>query len=77
MHPRSLEKQFKQLYKQRRWQEAKEVYETARKLSLKLSEKEKIELFGNRPYRVKDEKAVDGLFPEWMIQKVYEKCIFS
>ena len=74
---KNLEKQFKILYKQRKWQEAREVYLTAVKLSVGLSDKEKIELFGNRPYRKNDEEEIDGLFPEWMVEKVMEMCIFG
>ena len=74
---KNLEKQFKILYNQRKWQEAREVYLTAVKLSVRLSDKEKIELFGNRPYRKNDEEEIDGLFPEWMVEKVMEMCIFG
>ena len=77
MHPNSLAKQFKQLYGEKKWQEAREVYITAVKLSVGLSDKEKIELFGNRPYRKNDEEEIDGLFPRWMVQKVMEMCIFG
>ena len=74
---KNLAGQFKQLYREKKWQEAKEVYITAVKLSVGLSDKEKIELFGNRPYRKKDEKEIEGLFPEWMVREVSEMCIFG
>ena len=38
--------------------------------------KDKIFLFGNRPYCKIDEKETEGLFPEDVVLKVMEQCIF-
>ena len=72
-----LAEQFNIFYKRKQYQEAKVLYDTALRKSLNLSDEEKAFLFGNRPYRKDYEKETEGLFPEDIVLKVMEKCIFG
>lgn len=64
-------------YKNKKWWQAKHCYDTAVAVSvfIELSDKEQIELFGNRAYREEYESLTSGLFNEIEVDKVYLECI--
>lgn len=73
----SQPERFRQLIRERRYPEAKACYDDAVTMSvfLELPERERIQLFGNRPYAEDGEEITDGLFPEEMVQRAYYECV--
>lgn len=70
-----LSETFKTHMKNKQYPQAKYCYDQAVTIAvfMKLSEKEKITLFGERGER--GEIIVEGLFPEKEVQKAYIECI--
>lgn len=66
---------FEQLCNEGNWQQAKYVYDTTRNVAvfLELNREETITLFGNRPYRDEDDELIEGMFPEWKVQRSYRE----
>lgn len=68
---------FKHYYQKKDWHRAKASYLTASTVAVfvQMSDEEKAELFGNRPYKDDREELIDGLFPERQVERVYLECI--
>lgn len=69
--------QFRGAYLRKEWARAKSLYFTAQRIAvfLELPEQDLAELFGNRPYKDDREELVDGLFPEYEVERASWECI--
>lgn len=67
-----LAEQFKSCMGRKDYAKAKDCYDTARTVALfvRLDEGKLLELFGSR----QQAPPVEGLFPEWAVQKAYYEC---
>ncbi len=72
-----LPEKFEGHYRNKEWSQAKAAYNTALTVSVfaEFSEKDKIALFGNKPYKEEYEEMIDGMFRERMVQRTYLECI--
>lgn len=61
----------------KQWNKARSIYNRTITacVYMELDELEMIEIFGNRPYKEKEEDEKDGLFPEILVEKVRWECI--
>ena len=59
------------------WNRARSIYNRTliACVYMELDEPEMIEIFGNRPYKDKEEDEKEGLFPEIIVEKVRFECI--
>jgi len=59
------------------WNRARSIYNRTITacVYMELDEREMIEIFGNRPYKDREEEEKDGLFPETIVEKVRWECI--
>lgn len=69
--------QFRGAYQRKEWARAKSLYITAQRTAvfLELQERDLAELFGNRAYKDEREELVDGLFPEYEVERASWECI--
>lgn len=69
-----MPERFREQYNNKEWAAAKYTYDTAVRVALfmELPEKERNRLFGDR--QEYPEHVIEGLFPEWMVDKVYLEC---
>ncbi|MBQ7925921.1 MAG: hypothetical protein IJ335_06455 [Lachnospiraceae bacterium] len=70
-----LPEAFRTAYSNREWARAKYIYDTAIRVAefMGVPEDIKTQLFGSR----QEQEPIEGLFPEEMVQDVYERCIFK
>lgn len=68
---------FRGAYMRKEWARAKLLYFTAQHVALflEMSEQELAELFGNRAYKDDREDFVDGLFPEYEVERASWECV--
>lgn len=69
----SLPNEFNKAYNEKRYAEAKHIYETARNIAvfMELPDVEMIKLFGGRAYEHED----NGLFSEMKVQRCYKELL--
>lgn len=70
-----MPERFREQYQNKEWAAAKNTYDTAVKVALfmELPESERNKLFGSR--QEYPDHVAAGLFPEWMVDKVYLECV--
>ena len=72
-----LPQKFMVDYRAKRWAQAKHSYDVAVTLCvhLRVEQRHREALFGNRAYAADDEEIKDGLFPERLVSNAYLQCI--
>lgn len=70
-----MPERFREQYHNREWAAAKNTYDTAVKVAMfmELPREERDKLFGSR--QGYPEYVIEGLFPEYMVDKVYLECV--
>ncbi len=70
-----MPEQFQEAFHRKEWARAKYIYDSAIVIGLFLEVPENIleQVFGSRQH----EEAVDGMFPEWMLEQVMRECVIK
>lgn len=65
--------QFQEAFRQKDWFRAKYIYDSAIVIGLFLEAPERVreQVFGSRQH----EEPIEGMFPEWMLEKVMRECV--